>query len=159
MSFLEDTKERISEPHGNIGKKISKETRKKMSKSRIGIKLSKITKDKMSKRMKGNKYCLDRKLSKEHKKKISESLEGNTRSLGYKHSESTKNKARKTVLIYKDGILIDKVLGTTVVAKKYNFYQAEISAVCLGKRKQVGGYTMKYEQNLTRTKKNTTLAK
>ncbi len=88
----------------------------------------------ISERMIGHKFNLGKKISKEHKKRISESNKGHTRS------------KRKIVLVYKDGVLIDECNGVIEMAKKYNFSSGNVSSVCKGIRKSIGGLTLKYKE-------------
>lgn len=129
-----------------LGIKCSKETKNKISESRTGMKCSEETRKKMSESQKGNKHLLGKKHSEETKKKMSNSQKGR------KISEETRKKMSysisKLVYIYKDEILIDTILGTINVARKYNLNASHISSACRGERNHIGGYTMKYEEIL-----------
>ena len=79
----------------NLGRKFSKEVRKKISESHIGLKQSEETIQKRVIVNKGNKYALGNnfKHTKEARKKISESKKGNKNPNYGKHpSEETKKK-------------------------------------------------------------------
>ena len=67
----------------HIGKIVSEDTKKLLSKINTGKTHSFESKIKMSKSKKGNRYCLGYKHSTETKNKVSKSLEGNFRRLKY----------------------------------------------------------------------------
>ena len=78
--------------------KHTKESKLKMSKSRLGMKLSKETRKKVGLSQIGNKKALGMKHSKEFRKKLSQLLKGNKRTLGM----ICINKNGKTIMIQKD---------------------------------------------------------
>ena len=69
--------------------KVSEESRRKMSETRMGMKLSEETKRKISEANKGRKM---KPFSEEHKRKMSEVKKGNTHRLGMKHTEEAKQR-------------------------------------------------------------------
>lgn len=99
-----ETKQKISE--GNKGKKLSQETKDKISKSKIGMpswnkglkcSIETINKIKLAKKniseetkLKMSISAKNKKLSLEHKQKISDSLKGNKRAIGLVHNDETK---------------------------------------------------------------------
>jgi hypothetical protein len=133
-----------------IGKKLSSETKSKMSKSHIGKKVSKETKLKISKSTKGKK------LSESHKIKIKNSSIGrkcphniitNKNKIGSKHSEETKlkisNMVKKPVLQFtKNGVFIKEWPGGNSVKKEL---QISISMCVNGKRKTAGGFIWRFK--------------
>ena len=74
---------------GNLGIKISEETRRKISESLKGRTLSEEQKRKLSEVNKGRKFGP---MSEEQKRKLSEAHKGNKNRLGHFHSEETKRK-------------------------------------------------------------------
>ena len=74
------------------GKKLSAETRRKISDARKGKPKSSETRKKMSEAMKGNKHALGCKRSEETKKKMSESKKGKLISEEHKNKISEANK-------------------------------------------------------------------
>ena len=92
----EETKNKLSISH--TGKKLSDETKRKMSISHVGNKYSlghfptQETRNKQSQIKMGNKYSLNHKHSNETKKKMSISHIGNKSNTGKKLSEETKRK-------------------------------------------------------------------
>ena len=90
----EETKRKISETE--TGKVVSNETRKKLSKALKGRKLSKEWRENIGKALLGNKRALGYRHTEEAKKKISEASKGHTHALGRKASEETKRKMSKT---------------------------------------------------------------
>lgn len=101
----------------NVGRKVSDETKEKISRASLGRKIPKHCIDALIKRNKGNKYGV-----------------GNT---------NRRNKG-KTIFIFKDGLLLDK-LKLRGIMKKYKLYETSISLVCRGKKEHIRGYTMRYE--------------
>lgn len=86
----------------NRGKKLSLETRKKISLASMGKQLghkhnlgrfpSAETRLKMSKAHEGNKYSVGVQHSEQFKRDLRERMQGNSYALGYKHSETTRVK-------------------------------------------------------------------
>jgi hypothetical protein len=106
LKLSEEHKKIISE--ANKGKKLSKETIKKIIKTRKenGFKFTEESRKKMSESRKGNKNCLGRKYSEETIKKNSESNKGKQIGekngfFGKKHSEETKRKMREKWILRK----------------------------------------------------------
>jgi len=105
-----ETKEKISQ--SNKGKKLSQETRTKLSKAKMGqpswnkgLKYSQERLDSVRShrkpvseetKLKMSISAKNKKLSLEHKQKISNSLKGNKRALGLVHNEETKKKVSET---------------------------------------------------------------
>ena len=117
----EETKKKLSEAH--TGKKLSEETKKKMSEFNKGKVLSEEHKKKISEANKGKKF------SEEHKKKLSEAK------LGGKPNRVSPVICIETGVIYKS---IEEAHIQTGACK------SSISNVCRGKGKTAGGYHWKY---------------
>jgi group I intron endonuclease len=140
----------------------------KIAGSILGVEMPQTHKDACKKRMLDNKYRSGKKRSDREKKEIGERTkkmwEENPDKLKRMSNKISKLKKgvpiwdnkthpmlgkihpnRKIVLVYKDNILIDEILGTTEVAKKYNLDPAAISKVCNGVSKSTKGFTMKYK--------------
>lgn len=82
---------------GNRNKVMSKETRKKISKSRLGKStMSPEAKAKMSERLKGNQIRKGEKMPEENRQKLIQAHTGNKYTLGYKHTEENKKKMSET---------------------------------------------------------------
>lgn len=78
---------------GNKNKSMSKESRKKISISRLGKDtMSEQAKIRLRERMKGNTYRLGSKMSISNKQKLREAHLGNKYTLGYRFSEENKKK-------------------------------------------------------------------
>ena len=99
---MKDVAEAISK--ANKGKKMSEESKKKMSeakkgnKNMLGKKHSEETKKKMSEAKKGeNSPWYGKQLYEETKKKMSEAKKGNKNALGCNRSEKTKNKTSEAM--------------------------------------------------------------
>ena len=129
------------------GKKLSQETRQKMSNSRLNNqnakghrwKLSQKTKEKISESMKGKQNCLGRVLSDETKRKISES---NHRRI---MTEETREKQRKSHLgkFSKKVRCIETNIIYSSIGEAANAINKDVSGIgkcCNGKQKTCGGY-------------------
>lgn len=111
-----------------FGKKLSEETKKKMSKSRKGNqnvkgkswKLSKEFCENRSKRMKGNKNCLGRKLSEGTKRKISEGNKGKivSKETREKISKANRGKTSKKVKCVELDRIFDSILSAAEFIEK-----------------------------------------
>ena len=85
------------ETGGNKNKELSKETRDKISKSRLGRDtMSNEAKTKMSGRLKGNQIRKGKKMPEDNKQKLIQAHIGNKYTLGYKHTEENKKKMSET---------------------------------------------------------------
>ncbi len=102
----------------NKGKKMSEETKKKLSEANKGKKLSEETKKKIIEFHKGNK---GKKHSEETKKKISEANKGK------KHSEETKKKMIEAHKGKKQSEETKKKIGKAHKGKKCHFWKGGIS--------------------------------
>lgn len=134
--------------HGNLGRKHSEETLKKMSKSKIGIKHSDERNKQKSLYTKGRKHTdvTKSKMSKvklermtdEIKNKIRVGLIGNKNGIGNKGGS-------KKVICLTNGIIYDSIKKA---ANELNLHESGIIMVCKGKHKQTKGYKFKYyEEN------------
>lgn len=156
------------------GRKVSEETKIKMSQSQKGRPLSEEHRKKLSENhadFKGeNSYWYGKNFSEEHRKKLSESHKGkcglsgeNSYMYGKHHSEETKRKIsqalkgqskseetknKMSVGQEKKPIMCletGKVfVSATNVDKRQGISQADISSCCRGTRKTAGGYQWKY---------------
>jgi group I intron endonuclease len=111
----------------NIGRVCSDENKLKKSKALLGIKRSDETKAKLSKIFKG------RVISEETRIKISNSKKG-----------SASTKRLEVYQLDLDGNEIRKWDFCGDAEKELGISRGKISAVCLGNRKQTGGYKWKY---------------
>lgn len=85
------------ETGGNKNKELSKETREKISKSRLGRDtMSDEAKTKMSERLKGNQFRKGKKMPEDNKQKLIQAHIGNQYTLGYKHTEENKKRMSET---------------------------------------------------------------
>lgn len=128
---------------GSKGFIMPDETKKKLSNFHKGKHLSDETKKKLSNILKGKP------LSEEHKKKISEANKGKTFSIETKKklSESHKGKIspnRKKVSQYDLNGNYIQTYNSVTDAIKENPKCSNISRVCIGERKQAGGFIWKY---------------
>lgn len=113
----------------------TKEARERNRLTHIGKTLSKETKKKVSKSLLGNKRSLGYKHTEETRSKVSLSLIGNKRSLGYKHSEETKDKMSKLHLGRKHTEESKKKMSESqrgrIITKEH---REKISKACLGRK-------------------------
>lgn len=56
------------------------------------------------------------------------------------------SKRRKIVLVFKDGIFIEKINGLSQVCEKYNLLISNAQKVCTGKQYKTRGYHLEYEK-------------
>ena len=108
---------------GTSGRKLSDESKIKISEKNKGIKRSEDEKRNISEKMKG------RKLSEEHKQNLSKSLEGR------QFSEEHKQKLSKKVVCINTG---EKFNSLKDAAMHYNTEPNNISCCCRGKRNYAG---------------------
>ena len=120
---------RTGKPSPLRGKKLSLETRKKLSIAHTGKKQSPEHIAKCANSRKGKKY------SEEHRKAISNSLRGK------KLPEKTVEKMRKPVVCITTNTTYKSV---TEAAIELNLSSSNISRCCKGVFKQTGGYEFKY---------------
>lgn len=116
-------------------KKITEETRSKMSEAQKGREVSSETRKKISETHKGKKF------SKEHKRKISESKKGK------KLSEETKKKISKSQ--YKQVICVttDEIFTSIIEAgSHYNVARPNITRCCRGNKKSAGKHPITGEK-------------
>ena len=156
----DESKTNMSESH--IGKKLSEDTKRKMSEVHKGqtpwnkgVKncFSDETLKKLSERMKGENHPnWGKHLSEETKKKISESEKGKTPWMkGKKHTEESKKKisnakkgkpnislAKKVYQYTLEGEFLASYSSTAEAARQNDFLQGEISACCNGGRYKKG---------------------
>lgn len=125
---------------------LSKETKARISQSKVGIPRSPETVEKMRRAALGNTNRRGAILSESTRAKISQSQ------IGRKDSDETKNKKRlahigeraynsKKVQCVQTGIVYP---STGDAARSLGLQQTSISAVCLGKRKSTGKLTFKF---------------
>ena len=148
----DETKKKLSQ--ANKGKTLSDETRQKISQARKGITFSEETRKKISQAKKGEKHPMYGKThTEEAKQKMSKAQKGeNNPMYGRTHTENTRNKMSqahggKPFVAIKDGKIkiftsqheCSRVLGLCVSA---------INSCLKGRRKQTGGYTFKYIEQL-----------
>lgn len=120
---------------GHWIKKITEETRSKMSEAQKGREVSSETRKKISETHKGKKF------SKEHKRKISESKKGK------KLSEETKKKISKSQ--YKQVICVttDEIFTSIIEAgSHYNVARPNITRCCRGNKKSAGKHPITGEK-------------
>lgn len=130
------------ESGGNLGKEVSEETKKKISRSLKGRKVhhSKQTREKISKALKG------RPLSEETKRKMSLFQKGR-----HKTQEQInmliKNSPNKIAVIQYDllGNIINKFASMRDASRFTGINNKRISACCCGRSKTAGGYVWKKE--------------
>lgn len=150
--FAEHPEYRLSgEKSPHYGKHPSKETREKMSASRMGNQnakgktwvMSEETKTKISNALKGKQNCLGRKLSEETKAKIAESNRNRVISEDSrkKMSESHKGKTTKKVMCVETGKVFNSITDASIFIGRDG---SAISACCRGKQKTCGGYHWEY---------------
>jgi hypothetical protein len=118
------------------GRKVSEETLKKISEAQTGRKVSEETRKKISESKKGKKH------SEETLKKISESNKGK------KHSEETRKKISKRVVQYDLEMKeISKYNSMIEASIKTGVHQSKISLCCNGKRKTTGEFIWKFAES------------
>lgn len=133
---------------GNIGYIQSKETRKKMSLSKIGIKHPDWRNKQKSEYTKGRKHTNDSKkkmsevkikrMNKNIKKKISIGLIGN------KNGKGNKGKSKK-ILCITNGVIYDSIKKASITLL---LREADIIDVCKNKKKEIKNYKfIYYEEN------------
>lgn len=145
-NISEALKGRGGEKHHMYGKKLSEQTKKKMSEANkgeknyfYGKKHSEETKKKISEALKSRTH------SKEHKRKIGESLKGKTRSEESKRKQSEAGKI-PIVQYSKSGEFLKEWASGTDASKSLKINHGNISEVCKGKRKSAGGFVWKYKE-------------
>lgn len=124
--LTEDHKEKIRQ--GNLGKKVSEETRKKLSKS--------------SKRLWANPNFV------EYMRAINTGK--NNKMYGRQMTAEQKMKTSKQVMQFdKDGNLINEFISIHEANSITNVCRDSISKCCKGKFKQAGGYIWKFKEDFT----------
>lgn len=124
--LTEDHKEKIRQ--GNLGKKVSEETRKKLSKS--------------SKRLWSNPNFV------EYMRAINTGK--NNKMYGRQMTVEQKMKTSKQVMQFdKDGNLINEFISIHEANSITNVCRDSISKCCKGKFKQAGGYIWKFKEDFT----------
>lgn len=134
--------------HGNLGRKHSEETLKKMSESKIGVKHSEERNGQKSQYTKGRKHSDEAKLkmsktrrdnmTDEIKNKISVGLIGNQNGLGNKGGS-------KKIICLTNGVIYESIKKA---ADELNLHSSGIMMVCKGKHKQTKGFKFEYyEEN------------
>ena len=145
---LKFPQDQVDENHPMYGRKHTKETRKKMSKSRTGKKQSPEWIEKRVKKLRGVP------LSEEHKQKLSESLKGIKFSEEHKRriSESKTGSTPWNQGLIKDIILqldmdnnIVKEWGSLIELEKAGYQKSNVVNVCVGKRKSHKGFKWVYK--------------
>jgi group I intron endonuclease len=140
----EESKKKMSE----AAKRYSKEISERMKKINTGRKMSDETKEKISNKIKGIKrdekfkekmklISQNRVLSDETKKKISDTKKGYI--------------SKKRIIIIQmdlDGNFIKRWSHAGEAEKELNITKGKISEVCLGKRKTTGGFKWMYENEM-----------
>ena len=136
--------------------------------STLGCKMPISHKKSCKNRMFDNKYRLGKKWSDKEKKEIGQRSKmmwmnnpEKKKEMGKKISDLKKGVSiwdenrphpmkgkihpnRKHILVYKEGVLIDKCFGTKEVCNKYKLDRAAVVRVCNGKSKTTKGYVLKY---------------
>lgn len=119
---------------------------KRAAEAKKGKKLSEETKRKLSVALKG------RKLSEEVKKKIAEALKGNKNFKGKKHSEEARKKisvAQSKAVLQINSVTNDVIAefhSVHEVQKQLGFMISHVSECCLGKKKTYKGFKWKYKE-------------
>jgi len=124
------------------GKRHTKESREKMSKSAIGKKMSDESKKKLS------EYHTNRPKSEETKKKMSESSKGENNNYSkYLKKTGLCHHNSKSVGQYDlNGDLIKKWDNCSIASKELGLNYKAVNACVIGKSKTSGGFIWKYEK-------------
>lgn len=155
VTWTDEMKQHLREV--NTGRRLSEETRQKMSLSRIGISLTEETKQKLREINLGeNNPNFGLKRSEETKRKISEARRGqpSNNPLG-KHGERKyidENGKWLCDPIYqytKDGIMVDKFFTAKHASEKTGIGRSSIANCLCGLSKTAGGYVWKKENELS----------
>jgi len=161
-AHTDESKKKISKKLTGLNR--SKETRYKISQSKIGTKISEAHKAAVSKRATGNKYCLNRVLSEETKRKIGNANKGRKRTdtwkfankgekngmFGKKHSAESRKKnsesqKKRPVIQYDlNNREIMRFNSIREAATHYKIFDTGIQSACIGRfknyKKSIWGY-------------------
>ena len=149
-----ETRKKLSEAHkGQVpwiaGKKHTEEARKKIHEANLRRKpISEETKKKKSEASKGEKNGFyGRRHTEESRRKMSQSLKGRkVWNKGVPMKENVRRKASRIVLQYdKNGNFIAKFFGTNEAKRRTGICHIDLCA--RGGRKTAGGYVWKYEED------------
>ena len=138
--------------------------------STLGLKMPKSHKESCINRMQGNKYREGKKWSEKEKEEIGKRTKDMWENNPIKKKEMGKKVGdlkrgvsiwsennphpmkgkihpnRKTILVFKETVLIDECYGTKEVCDKYGLDRGAVSRVCNGKLQTTKGYILKYKQ-------------